>query len=103
MDIFSQYKKEHLEESRVEKQTPTIDEYGRAYTGMIAFVIGLSGGRIRDARQASYMLLGIAGFILFVSLWVLFFAGGSHSVTPPGRIINEAGTPPRLETPLLLK
>ena len=103
MDILSQYNQQHPEASQEQKQTPMTDQYGRTYTGMTAWVIRMSGGRIRDARGASYALLGAAALILLVSLWVFFFAGGSSAITPPGRVVSESGEPPRLETSILPK
>ena len=80
MDLLSQYKQEHPE-FQEKKAIPLTDEYGRTYTGMIALVMRLSGGRIRDARQASYVLFAAAAVILVVSL--IFFFAGSGSIPPP--------------------
>ena len=82
MDLLSQYNKDHPEASQEKKRAPTTDEYGRVYTGMIALVMRLSGGRIRDGRTASYVLLIAVAVILTVSL-ILSFAGSGSSVPPP--------------------
>lgn len=76
MGLLSQYKQDHPEAFREQKRSPLTDEYGRAYSGMIAFVMRLSGGRIRDAKMASYALLVLAAITIIVSLF-LFFSGGS--------------------------
>lgn len=81
MDLLSQYKQDHPEVFQEKKRPPLTDEYGRAYTGMIAVVMRLSGGRIKDARRASYALLVFAVLVLVVSL-VLFFSGGPEKFSP---------------------
>ncbi|MEK7082360.1 MAG: hypothetical protein AAB915_01630 [Patescibacteria group bacterium] len=88
MDFLSQYKQEHPEAFQEKKRTPITDEYGRVYTGMIAVVIRLSRGRIRDARTASYVLLGGAILIAIISL-VLYFRSGTSG--PSGRVVPVAG------------
>ncbi len=79
MDLLSQYKQQNPEAFQEKKPLPLTDEYGRTYSGMVAFVIRLSGGRIRDARQASYALLGVVAFIIIISL-SLFFYGGRNTI-----------------------
>lgn len=98
MDLLSQYKQQNPKAFQEKKPLRLSDEYGRTYTGMVAFVMRLSGGRIRDVRQASYVLLGAAALIVLISLGVFFFGGGSRMAPPPGHITKEAG-PPRLEIP----
>ena len=90
MDILSQYNKEHPETSQEQKQTPITDQYGRAYTGMTAFIIRTSGGRIRDARRALRILL-IAGVVVFaVSITIfLYNLSGSGTSPNPARNIDQ--------------
>ncbi len=76
MDLLSQYKQDHPEAFQEKKQPRMSDEYGREYTGMVRLVVRLSGGRIRDARTASYALLIFVSIIIVASLF-LFFSGGS--------------------------
>ena len=78
MDLLSQYKQDNPELFQKQKQAPIADESGRAYTGMVAFLIRLSGGRIRDARQASYALLGAVMFITIAALYIFISAGGGE-------------------------
>ena len=78
MDILSQYKKENPEAFQERKQAPIADEYGRAYSGMIAWVIRISGGRIRDARGASYALLGGIVVILIITAVVFLLSGADN-------------------------
>lgn len=73
MDPLSQYKQSHPEAFQEKKPSPPTDEYGRAYSRMVAFVMRLSGGRIKDARQASYVLL--AGAILIAMISLRFYLG----------------------------
>lgn len=87
MDLLEQYKQQNPEKFRDQKPAPMADAYGREYSGMIAFVIRLSGGRIRDAKQANYALLVIAGAITLAA--VLFFTGIPGASAPPQpNIIN---------------
>lgn len=81
MDILSQYKKEHPEAFQEKKAPPMTDEYGRVYTGMIALVIRMSGGRIRDAKGASMALLVFVVLVL-IGASLLFFGGASKEFSP---------------------
>ena len=72
MDLLEQYKQQNPKAFQEKKRAPMTDEYGRVYTGMIALVMRLSGGRIRDARQASYALLAVA-VVLFLAALLFFF------------------------------
>ena len=96
MDLLSQYKKENPEAFREQKQAPATDEYGRVYTSMIALVMRLSGGRVRDARTASYALLSIAilGALVAVSLY-LSSGTTSHPIinAPPPETITSTPFP----------
>ena len=67
MDLLSQYNKDHPEALQEQKPAQMTDLYGREYSGLVAWVIRLSGGRIRDARQASYVLLTIVAVIVAIS------------------------------------
>ena len=84
MDILSQYKQEHPETFQEKKLPRMTDEYGREYTGMVAFVIRLSGGRIRDARTASFALAIVAGIIVLATFYLFISAlrGGSSAPLP---------------------
>ena len=75
MDILSQYNQQRPEASQEQKQTPMTDQYGRTYGGMTAWVIRVSGGRIRDARGASYVLFGVAVIVLMIAIFVYSFWG----------------------------
>ena len=86
MDLLSQYKKEHPEAFQEKPALPMTDEYGREYATMVRWVIQLSGGRIRDARQASYALLG-ATILIFLAALTMFFM--SFNVLPASRLSEE--------------
>ncbi len=90
MDILSQYKQDHPEAFREKKSAPATDEYGREYRGMIAFIIRLSGGRIKDARQASYMLLFGAGLIVLIALLFYFWGSSGTIKQPASDLINRS-------------
>ncbi len=88
MDLLSQYKQEHPESFQEKKAAPTADEYGRAYTGMIAYVVRLSGGRFKDINQASYVLAIAVVAVLMVSALVYFgipgFSSSPRAFVPKG-------------------
>lgn len=88
MELLSQYKQDHPEAFQEQKRPPLTHEYGRQYTGMIAFVIRLSGGRIRDANAATRVLLIAAAVIILISV-ILFFRTGTPR--PSGPIVPVAG------------
>jgi len=62
------------------------DAYGREYTGMVAFVIRLSGGRITNAKQALYTLLIVAAIFALASLLFLTGIPGASTPTQPNTI-----------------
>ena len=70
MDILSQYKQQHPEAFQEKTPARMSDEYGREYTGMVRWVVRLSGGRIRDARTASYFLLALAGVAAVIAFFL---------------------------------
>lgn len=89
MDILSQYKQEHPEAFQEKKPLPLTDEYGRTYTGMVGLVMRLSGGRIRDANQASKVLL--VGTVVIGAVALYLFIRAFSSPRPSGPIIPVAG------------
>lgn len=76
MDLLSQYKVQHPEAFREKPKWKPPSEYGF----FIRLVMRLSGGRIREARQASYVLLMVTLLIgaLTVIVW-LTKGGGSQA------------------------
>ena len=82
MDLLSQYNKDHPEASLEKKAASITDEYGRVYTGMIALVMRLSGGSIRDARTASYVLLAASAIIILGALVILFWPSRTQNALP---------------------
>ncbi len=86
MDLLEQYKQQHPEKFQEQKPAPMADPYGREYSTLVALVIRLSGGRIQNAKQASYALLAVA--IVFVLASLLFFTGvpGTSAPTQPNTI-----------------
>jgi len=78
VDILQQYEKEHPGAFRQAPSWEPPQEYGF----FIRWVMKLSGGRIRDVRSASYILLGFAALAIVVSL-VLFFKNIYGPSKPP--------------------
>ena len=58
------------------------DEYGRTYGGMIAWVIRLSGGRIRDANTASYVLFAVCAVVALITVYLFVSAFRGNAPTP---------------------
>lgn len=71
MDILSQYQQEHPEAFREAPKQQSSDGYGF----FIRLVLRLSGGRVRDARQAARVLLIAAVVMATASLFFFLTAG----------------------------
>ncbi|MEK9195330.1 MAG: hypothetical protein AAB975_03060 [Patescibacteria group bacterium] len=79
MDILEQYEKENPEISQVPASQEFQDE-----SFLIRLVIRLSGGRIKDLKQANYALLGFAVIAILISIFILFGTGSrSQQFLPP--------------------
>jgi len=96
MDLLQQYKEQHPGAFREQKWEPP-EGYER-YGFFIRLVMRLSGGRIRDVRSASYVLIGFVALAIIVSL-LLFFSGGGttvkHVPVPViGREFEDVNWPP---------
>lgn len=93
MDLLSQYKQDHPEAPRKKPSSSLTDEYGREYSRMVALVMRLSGGRIRDARTASYVLVIAAVVILITALTFFYWSAGNDINTKKNFVPAE--TPAR--------
>jgi len=82
MDILAQYQKEHPEMKRAVEPYGIADEYG----WIVRFVIKLSGGRIRSARHATWVLGGIVVLVLGATA-AIFIA--NFDILPPERFSEE--------------
>jgi hypothetical protein len=82
MDLLEQLKQQNPEAFREQKSAPMADAYGREYSWLVALVIRISGGRIKDAKQASVVLLVISIVIISLSL-IIFFTSGSDKQSFP--------------------
>ena len=82
MDLLEQYKQQNPKAFQEKKPLPLADEYGREYSGMIALVIRLSGGRIRDAWQANIMLLAVVVVIAVTASTIFFWPSGTQKNLP---------------------
>ncbi len=80
MGLLENYQQQHPEAFRPKEREPELGE--GEYGFIVRFVIHLPGGLIRNAKQASYVLLGAAGVILVLTL-AIFFMGNSNNVASP--------------------
>ena len=67
---------------------------------IIRLIMKISGGAIKDERQAEYTLLGFAILAIIVSLFLFFWGGAKKAKieAPLGqKIIYSENAPPRLE------
>ncbi len=71
-------KSQDMPQAGVAQAASVIDETPR----MVKLVMKLSGGAIKEQRQAEYVLLGVAALAILVSLY-LFFGGGSQAQPLP--------------------
>lgn len=79
MDILKQYEKQNPEIPRA----PASQEFQNE-SSLVRMVMRLSGGRIRNAKQANYVLLGFATILIVTSLFVSFSTGpSSEQFLPP--------------------
>ena len=69
---------------------------------MVKLVIKLSGGAIKEQKQAEYILLGFVVVTIIVSGFLVFSGGSKTKIeAPPGyKIIYPPNAPPRLEQPV---
>jgi hypothetical protein len=83
MDILEQYEKENPQISSQSAQRNISQEF-QDEGFLIQWVMRVSGGRIHDAKQANYVLLGFAVIMIVVSLFLFFGMGsGSQQFLPP--------------------
>ena len=89
MDILEKYKGEHPEAFRP-RENPGLasDEYGF----LIKLAIRMPGGFVRNARQASRVLLGAAVLLIVVSLSVFFWRGSGPELPSEGEIVRDTPT-----------
>jgi hypothetical protein len=92
MDILEQYEKQNPQPVQTASQRQPAYEYGF----FIRLVMRLSGGKIENTRQASYVLLAVVGAILLAAVLVLFGALGFSSTAKPQYSTDPARLPPAL-------
>jgi hypothetical protein len=66
---------------------------------MIGWVIDYSGGLVKDERGASYVLFGLVGLIVIVSLFLLF-SGGRVNNPPSAEEVFLTTPPSNIPLPL---
>lgn len=76
MDILGQYEKQSSEPSSHAPAWKPPQEIGEGGS-LVQFVIRLSGGKIKDARQATYVLLVFASVLILASLFIFFGTGSA--------------------------
>ena len=96
MGLLENYQQQHPEAFRPKEREPELGE--GEYGFIVRFVIHLPGGLIRNAKQASYVLLGAAGVIGLISLAIFFWPGGGKSTISVDKIAYPQGAPPRLKS-----
>ena len=92
VDILGQY------DGRPE--TPNVPQWsGPAQEGfLLRLLTKLSGGKIRDERQANYLLVGLAVIVILISSWVFFRqarpsgSGGDVLSNTPMQGVRPGGT-----------
>jgi len=68
---------------------------------IVQWVMRLSGGRVRDTRQAVYVLLGLVVAMSIIAVIVAVGGRGTSKMEiPPGyNLIQGPGQPPKLDRP----
>jgi hypothetical protein len=83
MDILEQYEKQSPQISAQPDQWGALREF-RDESFLVRLVVRLSGGRIQNVKQASYVLLGFAVVMILISIFLLFGTGSSsEQFLPP--------------------
>lgn len=103
MDILGQYEKQNPQQPQAPQHTYT--NISRDSTPIISFVMRLSRGRIRDARQATIVLFAGATFLIGVSLYFFLSSGSSgHPIikAPPPETVTK-NLPQTVNKNLLLR
>lgn len=81
MDILGKYQQERPETS----PSPQKTEWGPSneYGFFIRVVMKLSGGKIRDEKQANLVLLAVTGIMLLISTIIIIriISGGGPTIT----------------------
>lgn len=80
MDILAKYEAENPHIVRHLRQTSIAPEYGF----FVRLIMGLSGGKIQDARRANTVLFGITLLIMATAVLIFIFAGSATQISSPG-------------------
>ncbi len=87
MDILGQYEKQSSESPSHAPAWKPSQEMGEGGS-LVQFVIRISGGKIKNVRQATYALLAGAGILILVSLFIFFGTGSVPKNTFPPNFIH---------------
>ena len=76
MDILGRYEQQHPQAAAPIIMEKVSNEYGF----LIGLVMRMSGGRIRDAHKASFVLLAMAVVIIIIAVIILIIGMDSGAV-----------------------
>ena len=78
-----------FEAKSVAEETPSISEVSKdsEMPRMVRWIIKLSGGAIKDQRQAEYVLLGLVVLMFAVSFYFFLGTGNSRPAISPNDLI----------------
>lgn len=93
MDFLEQYKQQNPPAFQKRSSLLLTDDYGRAYSGMITLAMRFSGGRIKNTKEASYVLLVFAGIIMLVSFAIFFWRSPLALQAREKTFLNQGKSP----------
>lgn len=90
MDLLEQYKLQNPEAFRSKEREPELGEGD--YGFIVRFVIHLPGGMVRNAKEASYVLLGAAGVSILLTLIIFFWSGSGQKIPSAQEALRDTPT-----------
>ena len=86
MDILKQYNQQFPEANKPAPQWQPPEEYG----AVVRLAIKLSGGMIKNEKQANAVLAGVIIAMIVISLGILFSYGSSKNTLPDPTKVTKA-------------
>lgn len=84
MDILEKYKQESRgQDTEAKLQEYKVERYDPETPKIIQWVMKYSGGLVKDQKQANYVLIGFAGMVIVLSLFLISSSYGGRSLTLP--------------------